>query len=137
MMEYGERKGLLAKEQFGSRKHKSASDHSCNKRFTMDLIRQSETATIYIANDAKSCYDRIILMVAYLTMRTHGISATVAKSTIYTILNMRHYVRTVYGDSMEYYGGEKWDTKPHGCGQGNGYGPALWACISSPLLHII
>lgn len=24
-----------------------------------------------------------------------------------------------------------------GCGQGNGYGPALWACISSPLLQIM
>jgi len=136
-MEYGERYNMLAPEQYGSRKNKSAIDHAGNKRFTMDVIRQSGTKAIYIANDAKSCYDRIILMVAYLTMRTHGISDTVAKSTIYTILNMKHYVRTAFGDSTGYYGGDKWTIKPHGCGQGNGYGPALWACISSPLLHIL
>lgn len=137
MMEYGEKHGLLAPEQYGSRKSKSAIEHATNKRIAMDVIRQSRTNAIYIANDAKSCYDRIILMVAYLTMRNFGIPALVAQSTIYTILNMKHYVRTKYGDSKEYYGGEKWRIKPHGCGQGNGYGPALWACISSPLLHIM
>jgi hypothetical protein len=100
-------------------------------------MRQSGTAAIYIANDAKSCYDRIILLVAYLTMRNFGIPATVAQSTIYTILNMKYYIRTSYGDSLVYYGGERWEEKPHGCGQGNGYGPALWAYISSPLLTIL
>jgi exonuclease III len=137
MMEYGERHNLLAPEQFGSRKAKSAIDHATNKRFTMDILRQSGTNTIYIANDAKSCYDRIILMVAYLTMRNFGIPPLVAQSTISTIMNMKHHVRTCYGDSIDYYGGDKWTHKPHGCGQGNGYGPALWACISSPLLHIL
>ena len=76
-------------------------------------------------------------MVAYLTMRNFGIPPLVAQSTISTILNMKHFVRTKYGDSTHYYGGDKWATKPHGCGQGNGYGPALWACISSPLLHLL
>lgn len=137
MMEYGEKFGLLAPEQYGSRKHKSAIDHATNKRFTMDIIRQAGIPAIYVANDAKSCYDRIILLVAYITMRNYGIPALVAQSTISTILNMKHYVRTSYGDSETFYGGENWEVKPHGCGQGNGYGPALWACISSPLLQIL
>jgi Reverse transcriptase (RNA-dependent DNA polymerase). len=137
MMEYGEKHNLLAPEQYGSRKSKSAIDHATNKKFTLDILRQSKTNAIYIANDAKSCYDRIILMVAYLTMRNFGIPALVAQSTIDTIMNMKHYVRTRYGDSKTYYGGNKWKYKPHGCGQGNGYGPALWACISSPLLHVL
>jgi len=137
MMDYGERHALMAPEQYGSRKQKSSSDHATNKRLSMDILRQSNTNAVYVANDAKSCYDRIILMVAYVTMRNFGIPAEVAKSTISTVLNMKHYVRTKYGDSTTYYGGDKWTTKPHGCGQGNGYGPALWACISSPLLHIL
>lgn len=124
-------------EQYGGRKHKSASDHSCYKCFTLDVIRQSGTAAIYIANDAKSCYDRIILMVAYLTMQTHRITETVAQSTIYMILNMKHYIRTAFGDSMECNGGEKWNIKLHEFGQGTSYRPALWKCISSPLLHIL
>jgi Reverse transcriptase (RNA-dependent DNA polymerase). len=137
MMEYGEQHNLLAPEQFGSRKHKSAIEQAANKRFTMDIIRQSGNRAMYIANDAKSCYDRILLMVAYLTMRNFGIPQSAAVCTISTILNMKHHIRTKYGDSQDYYGGDKWVEKPHGCGQGNGYGPALWACISSPLLHIL
>ena len=53
---------------------------------------------------------------------------------------MKHYVRTVYGISKTYYGGEKWTlegNKPHGNGQGNGNGLALRAGISSPLLNIL
>ena len=76
-------------------------------------------------------------MVAYITMRNFGIHPMAAKSSISTIINMKHFVRTTYGDSAQYYGGEKWLTKPHGCGQGNGYGPALWACISSPMLMLM
>lgn len=128
-MEYGEKYNLLALEQFGSRKNKATIGHATNKRFTLDLIRQSRQNAIYIANDAKSCYDRIILMVAYLTMRNFGIPTTAAKSTIDSILRMKHYVRTKYGDSTTQCGGEDLNVKPHGCGQGNGYGPAFWACI--------
>jgi Reverse transcriptase (RNA-dependent DNA polymerase). len=104
----------------------------------MDTLRQTGAKAVYVANDAKSCYDRILLMVAYLTMRNYGISSLLAaKSTIETLLRMKHYVRTSYGDSTTYYGGDNWISTPHGCGQGNGYGPALWACISSPLLHLL
>ena len=135
-----ERNNLLAKEQYGSRKNKSAVDHALNKRLVLDIIRQQKIPSIYIANDAKSCYDRIIMMVAYLTMRRFGISTPAAESSVKAILNMKHHVRTVYGVSKKYYGGEKWEEEgmgPHGNGQGNGNGPALWASISSPLLSIL
>lgn len=137
MMEYGEKYNMLAPEQFGSRKSKSAIEHATNKRLVMDTLRQTRAKAVYVANDAKSFYDRILLMVAYLTMRNFGIPSLAAKSTIETLLRMKHYVRTSYGDSTTYYGGDNWNSTPHGCGQGNGYGPALWACISSPLLHLL
>ena len=53
---------------------------------------------------------------------------------------MKHHVMTVYGISEKYYEGEKWQEVgigPHGNGQGNGNGPALWASISSPLLSTL
>lgn len=108
---------MLAPEQFGSRKCKSAIEHATNKRLVMDILRQSKTDAVYVVNDAKSRYDRILLLVAYLTMRQFGVPALVAKSTISTILNMKHRVRTSYGDSKVYYGGDKWRIKPHDCGQ--------------------
>jgi len=137
MMEYGEKHGTLAEEQYGSRKAKSAIEHALNKRLIIDVARQKKRDCIYIANDAKSCYDRILMIVAYLTMVKNGIEPLVAKSCIAGILDMEMKIRTTHGDSTTTYGGKKWLMKPHGCGQGNGYGPALWACISSPLLTIL
>ena len=43
MMEFGEKKGFLAREQFGSRKSKSAIEHALNKRLTIDIARQTKT----------------------------------------------------------------------------------------------
>ena len=137
MMEYGEKHGLLAEEQYGSRKAKSAIEHALNKRLIIDSTRQTNTECVYIANDAKSCYDRILMMVAYLSMIEMGIDDLVARSSIACILEMEMKIRTTYGDSEITYGGDKWIKLPHGCGQGNGYGPAIWACISSPLLKIL
>jgi hypothetical protein len=39
MMEYGEKFGLLAPEQFGSRKCLSAIEHATNKRLVTDILR--------------------------------------------------------------------------------------------------
>ena len=137
MMEFGEKHGLLAEEQYGSRKAKSAIEHALNKRLVIDIARQQNRECVYIANDAKSCYDRILMMTAYLTMVQHGIPEKVAMCTVSCILEMEMKIRTKHGDSEVTYGGDKWIKLPHGCGQGNGYGPAIWACISSPLLNIL
>lgn len=80
MMETGEKMGWLASEQFGIQKAKSAVEHALNKHLCFDLIRQQRLEAVYIANDAKSCYDRILLMVAYLTMRNYGIPTTVVSN---------------------------------------------------------
>jgi len=73
-------------------------------------------------------------------MRAYGIPEKGAQCAITGLFEMEHHVRTVYGDSDDYYRGDKWAEEglhPHGNGQGNGDGPALWACISSPLLRIM
>ena len=138
MMEHGEKRGFLAREQFGSRKSKSAIEHALNKRLTIDIARQSKTPAVYIANVAKSCYDRILLMVAYLTIRQLGIPDVASKSSIDTLVNMTRKVKTVYGVSEGSYATDMLlDEILHGIGQGNGYGPIIWAGISSPLLKIL
>lgn len=91
-MEIGEEQGALANEQFGSRKAKSAIEHALNKHLCFDIVWQQKLQATYIANDAKSCCDRILLMVAYLTMQNFGIPNTVAQSSINCILHMKHYV---------------------------------------------
>ena len=136
-MQFGESRGLFTEEQYGSRKKKSAVEHALNKWLVLDIARQNNDECIYIANDAKSCYDCILLMVAYLGMSKHGIHLLIAKCSITGLIDMEMSIRTVYGDSKQKYGGKKWKKFPHGIGQGNGYGPAIWAAISCPLLKLL
>ena len=63
-------------------------EHAINKRLTLDITRQAKMNARYIANDATSYYDRILLMVAYLTMRNCRIPQHAAQSSIETIFEM-------------------------------------------------
>lgn len=141
ILEYGEKHKMLAEEQYGSRKNKSSIQHAFNKRCILDHIRQYRKKAIYCANDARSCYDRILFLVAYLTLRIYGVPREAAYCSIDTLCQMKHYIRTVYGDSDSFYRGDKWKENnglyPHGNGQGNGNGPSLWSYISSPLLNVL
>ena len=67
-------------------------------------------------------------MVAYLTMRQMGLPELAAKSSIDTLVNMTRKVKAVYGVSEGSYETDMLlDEIFHGIGQGNGYGPILWA----------
>ena len=137
LMTNGERAGIFAEEQYGSRKHLSAPLHALNKVLTLDVGKQRREPSIIIANDARSCYDRIILVAAYCSMLKYGIPRAAAQSMCTTIALLEHTIRTAYGDSQLSYGGDEWSRIPHGICQGNGAGPALWACVSSPLFSIL
>ena len=50
-----------------------------------------------------------------------------------TLAEMKHFIRTSFGDSDTYY--TQADVQFHGIGQGNGAGPMIWVMVSSPLLQ--
>ena len=112
-----------------------------NKRLVLHIVRFKIPAIYCCANDAKSCYDRSIMMVAYFMMGSYGIPKQAAICYVDIISAMEHHIRTVFGDSDLSYRCAQWTEegglKPHGNGQGNGNGPAVWAAISSPRLHIL
>jgi hypothetical protein len=72
MMSFAELCRALAAEQFGSRKNHQAILAALNKRLTNDLLRQLRLAGALCANDAKSCYDRIVHNIAILAIRRLG-----------------------------------------------------------------
>jgi hypothetical protein len=49
-----------------------------------------------------------------------------------TIDKMKHFIRTSYGASNEFY--SRHIHRFHGILQGNGAGPAIWAMVSTPIL---
>ena len=133
----GERHKRFATEQFGSRKHCSAALHALNKVLTLDCSKQRKESCVVIANDAVSCYDRIVLVAAYCSMLRFGIPPEATQSMLTSIGLLAHNIRTAHGDSTIHYGGYTWVRLPHGICQGNGAGPAIWACVSSPLFDIL
>jgi hypothetical protein len=64
-----EAEGAVAVEQFGSRKHMSATDQSLNKALTFDIWHQLRQRGALCSNDAKACYDRIVHKCASLCLQ--------------------------------------------------------------------
>jgi hypothetical protein len=54
MMVNAERRGEIAREQYGSRRHHQCILAALNKRLTMDNLRQARRAGALCVNDAKS-----------------------------------------------------------------------------------
>lgn len=130
----GEKHGLFAEGQYGSRNHKAANMQALNKSLLIDISRLQKRTLIMVANDAKSCYDRVVLWALYFVMRKFRISREIAQTTVEVLNEMTHNISTAHGVSEKCYGGK--DTFPNGMCQGNGAAAQAWAAISSILLTI-
>ncbi len=80
-----EQYNMMAPEQYGSRKQKSAIAQCLNKLLFYDYIRFRRQSTALCSNDAKSCYDRIVLLIAALCLCRLGASTTSVTSMILEI----------------------------------------------------
>jgi len=58
----------MAKEQYGSRKEKAVDIQCLNKRLLYDYVHYTQEPLALCSNDAKSCYDCIVLIVAALCL---------------------------------------------------------------------
>jgi hypothetical protein len=137
MMMYGEAKRLIAIEQYGSRHNRAAGTQCLNKHLTLDLLRQQRQAGILLSNDAKACYDRIVHSFASLAMQRVGVPVQMIECSFRTIQDLRHYIRTIYGESTTFFGGDEWTIPVNSIGQGNGAGPAIWAVVSTPIFEMM
>lgn len=134
---HAEKHNLLPNEQYGSRAGKSAIDHALHKRLWYDTLRLTRRQGIMCSNDAKSCYDRIIHSVAALAYKRIGIPDPPVHCMFRTIQNMRHHIRTAYGDSAFFMDCSGLDIKYQGVLQGNGASPTTWALVSTPVINML
>jgi hypothetical protein len=72
-----------------------------------------------------------------MAMQRHGVPKAAVDCLFTTLQHATHQVRTGYGGSIEFYGGNYWLIPMHGIGQGNGAGPAIWAMVSTPILNML
>jgi hypothetical protein len=136
-MKHAESHKIFAIEQNGSRKNLSAILHATNKVLMFDYLRITKTKAIICANDAKSCYDRIVLMAAFLCLRRMGLQSAPIRAMFHTIQRMRHYTSSAYGTSTTYYDTLLLMEILNGILQGNCFGPGTWAAVSTPLLDMM
>lgn len=122
---------------FSIRKSLTAISHCLNKRLTFDYCRQLRRAAAVCSNDANSCYHRIVHSVASICTRRAVEPQDPLVCMLTTIQNLRHTVRTAFGDSTDSFGGDMWALPVSGVGQGNGAGPQIWALVSTPILNMI
>jgi len=115
--------GLLALEQYGSQKHKSANLQCLNKQLLYDLVWFCQQPLALCSNNAKSCYDCIVLTVAALCLCQVGVPLASVASMVRTLHGMRHYTKMAFGDSKISQGRKEWGEPIAGIRQGNGAGP--------------
>jgi len=89
------------------------------------------------SNDAKSCYDWIVLIIAALCLCQLGASKETVHGMVHMLGNLKHHIRMAYRDSEINQGQQEWEQPMAGIGQENGAGPQIWAAVSSPLFEIL
>ena len=136
-IQHAEKNNLIAKEQYGSRKGMKSIDHALNKRLLYDIIRQTRKPGALCSNDAKSCYDRVLHSITMLAFRRLGFPIPPVECMLRSIQEMKHYIRTTFGDSQTYFSSQSNSIPFQGILQGNGAAPTIWVLISTPLLNML
>jgi Na+/H+-translocating membrane pyrophosphatase len=103
MMYFAEYCKVLAPEQFGSRKNHQLVIAALNKRVTMDVLRQCRQAGGLCSNNAKSCYDHIVHIIAALSMRRMlGVPLAPLACMFLTLQNASHANSTAFVKSISF-----------------------------------
>ena len=127
---------LLNPGQYGSRPGKTALDPVFIEELQVEISRLSRRSHIKFANDASSCYDRIIPGMANLMSRKFGMHRKVCFVQGNTLQEIRYKLKTLLGVSDEDY--QHCELYPiYGTGQGSGSSPGIWLVISSTLLIVM
>ena len=96
-------------------------------------LRKHNMATM--DNDAKACYDRIIMSLATIVSGYYGLPRNIRKLQAKEIRAMQFHIKTALGVSEDYYQ-DTFNTPLHGSGQGSGSASTLWLFISSIIMTI-
>jgi hypothetical protein len=136
LLPQAERINELGDEQWGSRKGRMATDVLVQKHMTYSIAAMTHTDMITFDNDAKSCYDRIVLLPAMLRSRQLGMPPEPCKLLVKFLEQAQYHVKTRLGVSENWYSST--ESQPlHGCGQGSRLAPALWCMVSTLALQCL
>ena len=126
---------VLNYSQGGGQKGRQASHIVLQKemKYMYARLRKHNMATM--DNDAKACYDRIIMSLATIVSGYYGLPRNIRKLQAKAIRAMQFHIKTALGVSEDYYTDTP-TTPLHGSGQGSGSASTLWLFISSIIMTI-
>jgi hypothetical protein len=125
MMQAGEELGAFGHDQDGCRADRKATDTLLDKLLRYSICRLTLTDYATFDNDAKSCFDRIVMLPASLIAQRLGMHPKACKLFIKTLRSVRYHVKTQMGISDGFYTTTDKATI-HGPGQGGRGSPAVW-----------
>jgi len=118
-----------------ARKGGRSIDVAVQKVLLFDVIRMRRISGTGFASDLMSNYDRMVHGASGLALRRMGAPPSAVKCMSSTVMNMKHFIRTAYGDSDSFYGGNP-ELPLQGGGQGSPAAPPMWIAMTVVLLHI-
>jgi hypothetical protein len=124
MVHGAERKNHLHEGQWGSRPGRSAHDALLHKILSYEVACLTGTPLAIFDNDAKSCYDRIVMVFALMLCQKHGVPQSVCMMAAFSLLLAEHSIKTKCGVSEGTCSSTN-DNPTHGPGQGSRKAPAL------------
>jgi hypothetical protein len=124
--------GIISEHQYG-RANKTCITPVLNKLLNVQLLIQKRTEGIVFDNDAKGCYDRIIIGIALACLKRIGYSQKSVRILGLLWSQLEHHVCTGYGVSDAAYSSSM-DKILYGIGQGSCASPILWALLNQLLL---
>ena len=101
------RKYRMMPEEVFSERNRLADDGTLSKVLFYDIARQLRRPAGLASVDADNCYDRIAHPMASMVFQAFGVPTGPIRSMLTTIQDLRFYLRTGYGDSSGYVGGER------------------------------
>ena len=120
---------FLHDSQFGSRPGRQALSAVLMKQLSYEVCRLTRTPFASFDNDAKSCYDRIIVPMVMVLCQRLGMPLPPCLMAALCLRYARYYIKTKFGISTSFYCSTD-DFPTHGPGQGSRMGPVLWLLIS-------
>jgi hypothetical protein len=133
LMWQGEDLHVFGEEQSGGRKGKRCQDVLLFKHLVYSILRLSKSNGSTFDNDAKSCYDRIVMLGASLMAQRIGMDKEVVELFLTMLEEVKYHAKTVYGISELSYQSSS-DYGIHGPGQGGRASPSVWTVISCLIL---
>ena len=127
--------GSIPVSQYAT-KGKRSIEAAIVKTLYFDYLRVYKLDGAFIAMDLMQCFDRMAHPISSLATQRLGVPSNVAHSMITTLCQMKHYIRTAYGDSDEWYSGSTLRPLQGGV-QGNGAAAPIFIAISCVLLNYL